>query len=71
MTPARFIAADTLAYVYNVYPTGELNLWGSVASRHGVRPVINIRSDVLISQGDGTIQNPFILHLLTDSFKKN
>ena len=63
MTPARFIAADTLAYVYNVYPTGELNLWGSVASWYGVCPVINIRSDVLISQGDGTIQNPFILQL--------
>ena len=63
MTPARFIAADTLAYVYNVYPTGELNLWGSVASWYGVRPVINLRSDVLISKGDGTIQNPFILQL--------
>ena len=63
MTPSLFEAASANAFVYRVNPTGELNQWGNVTSSYGVRAVINIRSDVLISQGDGTIENPFILNL--------
>ena len=63
MTPSRFHAADAYAYVYYVNPAGELNQWNRVADSRGVRAVINIRSDVLISKGDGTIQNPFELVL--------
>ena len=61
MTPSNFNAANARAYVYYVYPTGELNRWGYVSNSFGVRAVINLRSDVLISKGDGTTQNPFIL----------
>ena len=61
MTPSYFNAAYAIAYVYNVYPTGELNQWNRVTYSLGVRAVINICSDVLIQEGDGTTQNPFIL----------
>ena len=30
---------------------------------HAVRPVINLSKDVLISSGDGTIENPYQLKL--------
>ena len=63
MTPSYFYAADAYAIVYNVLPAGELYLGNYVTSSYGVRPVINIRSDILISQGDGTIENPFVLTL--------
>ena len=63
MTPSYFIAARAIALVYNVNPTGELLQWYSVTDSLGVRAVINLRSDVLISKGDGTIENPFQLQL--------
>ena len=63
MTPSFFSAADAYANVYLVHPTGELSQWSLVTDSYGVRAVINIRSDVLISKGDGTVENPFILDL--------
>jgi len=63
MTPSYFDAATAFALVYRVNPAGELKQWDYVAYPSGVRAVINLRSDVLISQGDGTIENPFILNL--------
>ena len=63
MTPSYFYDAHVYAHVYFVLPTGELIYWNRVTNPYGVRPVINIRSDVLISKGDGTVENPFILDL--------
>ena len=63
MTPSYFDATIARARVYYVSLEGELIPLDSVVSLRGLRPVINIRSDVLISQGDGTIENPFILKL--------
>ena len=63
MTPSNFNGANAIALMYRVNPTGELRPWFYVNTFVGIRPVINIRSDVLISQGDGTIENPFVLTL--------
>ena len=63
MTPADFPEDVANARMFSIYPTGELNLWYNVTYSLGVRAVINIRPDVLISQGDGTSENPFILEL--------
>ena len=63
MTPSLLDAANAHALVYYINPTGELLHWSNVTNSSGVRAVINIRSDVLISKGDGTTQNPFILKL--------
>ena len=55
-------------YTYQKY-SGMQNLLNGgvsvvwVTSSLGLRPVINIRSDVLISSGDGTIENPYTLKL--------
>ena len=63
MTPLIFNTTYAYASSSTIGPAGELYPWGSVAYLYGVRPVINIRSDVLISHGDGTIENSFILQL--------
>ena len=63
MTPMQFYERNAYSFIYHVYPTGELDFLNNVASSYGTRPVINIRSDVLISQGDGTSENPFVLEL--------
>ena len=46
-----------------IYLSGELYQFDDVNHQLGVRPVINLRSDTLISQGDGSIENPFQLKL--------
>ena len=61
MTPTLFLAESAFAYVFYVDPAGELYQWHLVTDSYGVRAVINLRSDVLISKGDGTVENPFIL----------
>ena len=60
MTPS-FLEAKS--YVHGINSVGEFTSWFGVAMSYGVRPVINLRSDVLISQGDGTIENPYILKI--------
>ena len=61
MTPSYFNAA-VYANVWLVTQTGNMT-FNSVTFVGGIRPVINIRSDVLISSGDGTIESPYQLAL--------
>ena len=61
MTPLYFNASYAYAYVFSVYFSGELNALSYVTLSFGVRAVINLRSDVLISQGEGTTDNPYFL----------
>ena len=63
MSPSSFGDDYTFARISFVYPTGELDPWRSVAYSNGVRAVINLRSDLLISSGDGTTENPYQLTL--------
>ena len=63
MSPSSFMSTGATAFGIMVDSSGKLYPDVSVASRQSVRPVINIRSDVLIASGDGTIENPFTLKL--------
>ena len=50
---------DSAAYVFHVNSSGSLDeSFGSVYREHGVRPVINLRSDTVLS-GSGTSTDPF------------
>ena len=62
MTPFNFRTSNLAPYVLCVYQTGDFIACG-VINAYNVRAVINIRSDVLISSGDGTTENPYILKL--------
>ncbi|MGN1353187.1 MAG: hypothetical protein ACI4WF_03865, partial [Bacilli bacterium] len=63
MTPSRFSENVAFTFVFIVLPTGELRHGDRVTYSYGVRPIINLRSDVRISQGDGTIENPYFLRI--------
>ena len=48
------------ANVFFVNPDGLLGS-GYVDSTYGLRPVINLRADIIFSSGDGTLNNPYIV----------
>ena len=59
MSPNSFIAVSIRAVVLRVYSIGSLGTNGSwVDSTNGVRPVINLSSDVTLS-GSGTSTDPY------------
>ncbi len=61
LSPSYFASYHSLAYVWYVIPSGSLSPWASVASSFGVRPVINLKADTLITKGDGSSLNPFVV----------
>ena len=61
ISPSYFDANHFHAYVWLVVLSGDLNPWRHVANSVGIRPVINLRSDVQIAKGDGTALNPYVI----------
>lgn len=60
LSPSSFSSNNASAYVWYVISTGTLNnYWATAAS--GVRPVVNLASDILITGGTGTANNPYIV----------
>ena len=59
LSPSRFRSYYSHAYVWNVHPSGGLHDGNSISNFFGTRPVINIKADVLITNGDGSALNPF------------
>lgn len=60
MSPSYFHSLDAYAYVWFVFPAGSLS-YNRVAAAYGVRPVLNLKSDVLYSNGTGTEADPYII----------
>ena len=60
MSPSYFSSTYAVAVEWNVYPTGLLNS-NIVSSGFGLRAVINLNSNTRISEGDGTVSNPYII----------
>ena len=63
MSPSYFDSVYAFARVWNILSDGTVYPYNYVANSFGLRPVINISPNVLISQGDGTTENPFRLKL--------
>ena len=61
LSPASFTSSDTFANAWAIDSTGSLYPWGTVDHNFGIRPVINLRSDVQITKGDGTALNPYVV----------
>ena len=60
MSPGNFDSGSATAHEFGLSSDGVANnTW--VASAYGVRPVINLRSDVQISGGIGTQNEPFVV----------
>ena len=60
MSPLNFSSNRTAAYEFGLGSGGVASSYW-VTSTYGVRPVINLRSDVQISGGIGTQNNPFVI----------
>ena len=61
LSPGGFPPYTSFALAWLVSPSGGLYQWYNVALSYGVRPVINLRADTLITKGDGSSLNPFVI----------
>ena len=61
MSPSHFDAASGYGGGWVQYSAGYLNPWTWVAGWYGARPVINLKSDTLITSGIGTSSDPFVV----------
>ena len=61
LSPSTFGSSYSNARVWRVMSSGGLSPWHGVAYSFGVRPVINLKADTLITKGDGSSINPFIV----------
>ena len=62
MSPSSFYATGGIAFEWMQNSAGFLNLWTWVTGWYGARPVINLKSDTLITSGIGTSSDPFVVH---------
>ena len=61
MTPSHVDALWDTVLVWHQNSTGTLQNGWATSYNLGVRPVINLKSDVKISNGTGTVNNPYII----------
>lgn len=61
MTPSDYFAQQTSSHIIFFSTVGYLNPWNYAELILDVRPVINLKSDVKISGGIGTSNDPFII----------
>ena len=61
LSPSNFVSNYSSASVWFVLPSGSLYPWYIVTNSRGVRPVINLKADTLITKGDGSSLNPFVV----------
>ena len=61
LSPSYFNSYCSNAYVWTVMPSGSLYPWHYVTISIGVRPVINLKANTLITKGDGSSLNPFVI----------
>ena len=63
LSSSHFNSLSSHAGVWSILQSGAMDGWDDTTSSFSVRPVINLRSDVTISKGDGTALNPYVIQL--------
>ena len=61
LTSSYFSETVSQACVWYYNSSGGLESWFFTAGTFGVRPVINLKADTLITKGDGTALSPFVV----------
>ena len=61
LSPSHFASSYSNADAWLVASSGYLSPWSYVPNSYGVRPVINLKADTLITKGDGSSLNPFVV----------
>lgn len=62
-SPSLFNSWSVDAHDWHVRPSGCLNPWHWVSDPIGVRPVINLKANTQITEGNGTVSNPYIISI--------
>ena len=63
LSPSNFVSYSSAVVRLARDPSGSLNDWAYVANSFGARPVINLKADTLITKGDGTSLNPYVVSI--------
>ncbi len=63
MTPVSFASWTVLANEFSVFSTGEFSGMRVGSTIGGLRAVINLKSDVLLAGGNGTMDDPYTVKL--------
>ena len=61
MTPSNYSVSYNIAGGFTLESSGHIYQWPGVQTSYGVRPVINLKSDVKITGGIGTANDPFVV----------
>ncbi len=61
MSPSEFSASNNYAYEWNSYSGGYIESEWNVTGEIGARPVINLKSDVKITGGTGSANDPYVV----------
>ena len=61
ISPAFYYKNKMASYNWTLISLGRLDDWGLVTDYYGLRPVINLKSDVKITGGTGTANDPFVV----------
>ena len=61
LSPSGFYSNDLHAVVWLVMTSGNLYPWYYVTYLFGIRPVISLKANTLVTKGDGTALNPFVI----------
>ncbi len=61
LSPALFTPNYSLAEIWSISPYGNLISWSGVYFSFGTRPVISLKADTVITSGDGSLLNPFVI----------
>ena len=59
ISSSEFDSYYSYAFAFSIISSGGIEPWNYVTRIYGIRPVINIKPDVIISKGDGSALNPF------------
>ena len=60
MSPYHWASVSRYTGVFRTAENGKL-IYIGVHGTTGVRPVINLKADIQISGGNGTLENPYIV----------
>ena len=61
LSPSSFLSNSSSIHNWHITDSGSIHSWSYVSYLYAIRPVINLRSDIQITKGDGTALNPFVI----------
>ena len=68
ISPASFSTSNAVAYEFLANSSGFADRWNYVTWAYGIRPVINLASNVEIESGIGTQNDPYVIKLTYGQF---